>query len=93
MTVHHDAHHATYVNKLNAYIASVEELHGKEMNELLQFAEDHVAIRNHGGGHYNHSLFWWVMTCEGSSDSKLSPHSKLHHAITESFGSFTAFQT
>ena len=66
MELHHSKHHQTYVDKLNAAIALHPELEGKSVVELISHleaipADIRTAVRNHGGGHYNHSLFWKMM--------------------------------
>jgi Fe-Mn family superoxide dismutase len=91
MTTHHDAHHQGYVNKLNTFIADNPELCGLEMPKLLSYADDYVSVKNNGGGHYNHSLFWWVMTCPSNHGNRLNPASNLYREILESFGTFEDF--
>ena len=66
MEIHHTKHHQTYVNGLNAALEKYPELQGKSVEELLRDfknipADIQTAVRNHGGGHANHSLFWTVM--------------------------------
>ncbi|MDB5166883.1 MAG: Superoxide dismutase [Candidatus Saccharibacteria bacterium] len=92
MQLHHDKHHQTYVDKLNAAIVSVPELEGKTVEELLIGLEAvpesiRQAVRNHGGGHYNHSLFWEWMSPQGGGE----PTGALATAIIEKYGSFQAF--
>ena len=63
MRLHHDKHHQTYVDKLNTAVGDVAEARGKSVDDLLINLQDlpdniRLAVRNHGGGHYNHSLFW-----------------------------------
>lgn len=67
MQLHHDKHHQAYVDKLNAALDQAPELKQQTLEQLLQSigtlpAEIRMAIRNHGGGHYNHSLFWQWMS-------------------------------
>src|SRR5215210_467364 len=74
MEIHHDRHHATYVNNLNAALEKHPELQSKSIEELLknlsQVPEDiRTAVRNNGGGHYNHSLFWQIMGPNGGQPS------------------------
>ena len=70
MELHHDKHHQTYVDKLNAAIEKYPELQDKTVEELLRgldtIPEDiRTAVRNNGGGHYNHSLFWLWLSPSG----------------------------
>ncbi|MBU0635975.1 superoxide dismutase [Candidatus Micrarchaeota archaeon] len=93
MQIHHDKHHQAYVDRLNAAIAEKKEVKGKSIEELLAQldqvpSEIRTAVRNNGGGHYNHSLYWEFMT----PNSKDTPQGKLSEAITKNFGSFEAFQ-
>lgn len=93
MKIHHDKHHAGYVNNLNAAIAKHPNLAGKSVEDLLTnlnaVPEDiRTAVRNNGGGHANHTLFWASMT----PNAEGTPTGKLGAAIEDSFGSFTAFQ-
>ena len=65
MEIHHTKHHNGYVTKLNAAVEGTE-LEGKSLEELLQNISKHpAAVRNNGGGHYNHSLFWTIMKGNG----------------------------
>lgn len=75
MEIHHDKHHAAYVAKLNDAIAKHPELSGKSVEELLKdinsIPEDiRTAVKNHGGGHANHSLFWEIMTPKSGNPSE-----------------------
>ena len=75
MEIHHDKHHAAYVAKLNDAIAKHPELRGKSVEELLKdinsIPEDiRTAVKNHGGGHANHSLFWEIMTPKSGNPSE-----------------------
>ena len=93
MEIHHDKHHATYVTKLNEAIAKHPEWDNKPVEELLrcidQIPEDiRGAVRNHGGGHANHSLFWEVMGPNGGGN----PSGELAEAIQRDLGSFEAFK-
>jgi len=92
MELHHDKHHQTYVDKLNAALESHPELQAKSVEELLR--ELHTlpkaiqpAIRNNGGGHYNHCLFWLWMSPNGGGQ----PQGPLFDAIIQRYGSFDAF--
>ena len=92
MRLHHDKHHQTYVDKLNAAIEGASELQGKSIEELLASLESlpenvHTAVRNNGGGHYNHSLFWQMMSPDGGGE----PSGELASQINERYGSFQAF--
>ena len=88
MEIHHGKHHAGYTNKLNAAIDGTE-LEGKGIEEILQGVSGHpTAIRNNGGGYYNHCLFWEVMSPDGGGE----PSGALAEAINGRFGSFTEFK-
>jgi superoxide dismutase, Fe-Mn family len=89
MEIHHGKHHAAYVNNLNAAIQGTE-LEGKTLEEILAIGIDKLpaAVRNNGGGHYNHSLFWTIMSPDGGG----KPEGDLADAIDKSFGSFDAFK-
>ncbi len=89
MRLHHGKHHATYVAKLNEAVAAAPELAGKSVEELLrplvQVPEAvRTAVRNHGGGHANHSLFWTSMKPGGAP----LPAGRLAAAVAAQFGSF-----
>ncbi len=93
MEIHHTKHHQGYVNKLNAALESHGDLAAKSLKELLVGIESvpesiRTAVRNNGGGHANHSLFWTVMSPEGGGQAGGS----LGKAITSAFGSFDAFK-
>ena len=93
MEIHHDKHHGTYVAKLNAALEQAPALQGKTLEELLTSLDSapeavRGAVRNHGGGHYNHSLFWRTLSASGGGD----PKGALARAIESDFGSFTAFK-
>jgi Fe-Mn family superoxide dismutase len=87
MQIHHGKHHAAYVNNLNAAIAGTEH-EGKSLEELMVSAKDVVAIRNNGGGHYNHSLFWTILSPTGGGQ----PTGKLAAAIDSDLGGFESFK-
>ena len=93
MEIHHDKHHATYVNKLNEALASHAHLQDKPVEDLLR-GFDQVpeairgAVRTHGGGHANHSLFWDVMGPNGGGN----PSGELADALQQAFGSFESFK-
>ncbi len=93
MQLHHDKHHATYVNNLNAALQGhqfanlpVEEV-VRRINEVPEAAR--TAVRNNAGGHVNHTMFWELMTPGGSK----TPTGDLANAINAKFGSFDAFKT
>lgn len=93
MQIHHDKHHATYVTNLNAALEKHPELVGKSLEVLLgdlnAVPEDiRVAVRNHGGGTWNHDLFWQVMAPKAGGD----PQGGLAKAITTAFGTFPNFK-
>lgn len=92
MQLHHNKHHQTYVDKLNAAVESTPELAGQSVEQLLTNlttlpASVQTAVRNHGGGHYNHSLFWQWMSPEGGGE----PTGELARLINEKYGSFQSF--
>ena len=87
MEIHHGKHHAGYVNKLNAAVEGTDN-EGKSLEELLMTQKDNGAIRNNGGGHYNHSLFWSVMSPNGGG----TPSEGLMSAINNAFESFDNFK-
>jgi len=90
MEIHHDKHHAGYVRKLNAALKSTPGFEGKSLAEILgTVTADQKGVRNNGGGHWNHSLFWEVMTPGGSN----VPEGQLAEAINASFGDFDTFKT
>lgn len=87
MEIHHGKHHAGYTAKLNAAIEGTD-LEGKTIEEILVAGKDNGAIRNNGGGYYNHCLFWEVMSPNGGG----LPTGELASAIDSTFGSFDAFK-
>ena len=88
MEIHHGKHHAAYVNNLNAALTGTEN-EGKSLEELLaNISKLPAAVRNNGGGHYNHSLFWSVMSPNGGG----TPGGELAAAIDSAFGSYDAFK-
>lgn len=93
MEIHYTKHHQTYVDKLNEAIAKHPGLEGKTVEELVadldMVPEDiRPAVRNHGGGHLNHMLFWQTLSPSGGGE----PSGKLKEAIDAAFGSFPAFR-
>ncbi len=92
MHLHHDKHHQSYVDKLNAAVVGHPEVAGKSVYELVAHLEAvpesiRKAVRNQGGGHANHS-FWWEMLGKGGD----APKGELAKAIDTKFGSFSSFQ-
>ncbi|GAB4293009.1 MAG: superoxide dismutase [Marinilabiliales bacterium] len=88
MEIHYTKHHAGYTNNLNN---AMESLNGKyeDINELLSHVSDFpVAIRNNGGGYFNHNLFWKILSPKGSG----VPEGELKNAIDTAFGSFNNFK-
>ncbi len=93
MEIHHGKHHQTYVTMLNKALESAPELVATPLADLcknVSTAPEAIrgAVRNHGGGHWNHSFFWQIM--KAGAEGK--PVGKLADAITATFGSFEAFQ-
>lgn len=87
MEIHHSKHHQAYTTNLNAAIAGTE-LEGKSIEEILKACKDKPAVRNNGGGFYNHNLFWEVMAPNAGG----LPTGELASAIDSAFGSFDAFK-
>jgi Fe-Mn family superoxide dismutase len=87
MEIHHSKHHQGYTNNLNAAIAGTD-LEGKSIAEILGACADKPAVRNNGGGFYNHTLFWEVMSPNGGG----APNGDLASAIDSAFGSFEGFK-
>ncbi|QKZ11890.1 superoxide dismutase [Spirosoma sp. KUDC1026] len=88
MEIHHDKHHNAYVTNLNNAIAGTE-LESKTIEEILaSISQAPVAVRNNGGGHYNHTLFWNTLSGNGGGE----PTGELAEAITKKFGSFSSFK-
>jgi Fe-Mn family superoxide dismutase len=89
MEIHHGKHHAAYTNNLNAAIQGTE-LEGKTIEEILAHISTHSpAIRNNGGGFYNHNLFWTILSPNGSPEPAASL--AIHGAILADLGSFETF--
>jgi len=93
MQIHHDKHHATYVANLNKAVAEFPDLGKKPVEDLLKDLtvipeKIRMAVRNQGGGHYNHSIFWPMMKKNGGGE----PSGELSKAIDKTFGSFSAFK-
>jgi|TARA_B110000971_G_scaffold92310_1_gene94996 Fe-Mn family superoxide dismutase len=87
MEIHHGKHHAAYIAKLNAAVSG-SEMEGKSLEELIKNHTNVAAVRNNGGGHWNHSLFWTVMSPTGGG----TPQGALATAIDDAFGSFEKFK-
>jgi len=83
MEIHHGKHHNAYVTNLNNAIAGTD-LEGKSLEELMKVAGSNTAVRNNGGGHWNHSLFWQIISPNGGG----KPTGELAEAIDAKFGSF-----
>ncbi|QUO40891.1 superoxide dismutase [Brevibacillus composti] len=93
MEIHHGRHHATYVNNLNAALEAHADLQSKSVEELISnldaLPEDiRTAVRNNGGGHANHALFWQILSPNGGGE----PTGALADAINQAFGSFDNFK-
>ena len=93
MEIHHDKHHAGYVNNLNAALEKAPNLAGKSLDDLVRDINSvpdaiRTAVRNNGGGHWNHSMFWQIMSPKGGGE----PSGKLADGINKAFGDFTKFQ-
>ena len=94
MEIHHDKHHAAYVNNVNGALKGNAELEQKSIIELVGDlsavpTEIRTAVRNNGGGHLNHSMFWTLMSPSGGG----APGGELGDAIVSTFGSFDDFKT
>lgn len=93
MEIHHGKHHATYVANLNKALESHEDLQSQDIADLCRNIQElpeavRGAVRNNGGGHFNHSLFWTSMSASGGGN----PSGDLAAAIDSAFGSFDAFK-
>jgi Fe-Mn family superoxide dismutase len=93
MQIHHGKHHQAYVTNLNAALDKHPELHSKSLDDLLRglssVPEDiRPAVRNNGGGHWNHTMFWQLMMTNGGG----APTGAVADGITSSFGSFDKFK-
>lgn len=87
MEIHYTKHHQAYINNLNAAIENTP-LADKSIEDIVKAASTSPAVRNNGGGHYNHSLFWKLLSASGGGE----PSGELAEAITSQFGSFDAFK-
>lgn len=88
MQIHHDKHHDTYVKTLNTQVEATPELKGKTVEEILKHISKYkTVVRNNAGGHYNHSLFWTILSPQAGS-----PSAALLEDINSTFGSLDAFK-
>src|SRR6478752_9866115 len=93
MEIHHDKHHQAYVNNLNAAIEKAPELAGKSLDELMRGINSvpesvRAAVRNNGGGHWNHTMFWEIMGAGKGGE----PTGAIGDAIKAGFGDFEKFK-
>ena len=93
MEIHHTKHHQAYVNNLNAAIEKAPELQGKSLDDLMRSVNSvpeavRTAVRNNGGGHWNHSVFWELMAPGKGGE----PTGGLADAIKQAFGDFSKFK-
>src|SRR6201982_3707627 len=93
MEIHHDKHHGAYVSNVNKALEGHPDLQAKSIDDLLKNLDAvpesiRMAVRNNGGGHWNHSLFWTLMKKGGGGE----PKGDLAAAIASTFGSFSGFQ-
>lgn len=96
MQIHHDKHHAAYVKNLNDALVNHPQSDKLTIDELMKRLSDvpeeiRTKVRNNGGGHYNHSLFWTVMSGNPNGEVRI-PGGELANAINTSFADFTKFQ-
>ncbi|MBE9179980.1 superoxide dismutase [Oculatella sp. LEGE 06141] len=94
MQIHHDKHHAAYVNKLNSALESQSDLQNKSIDELIRDLNSlpesvRTAVRNNGGGHFNHTIFWTLMAPNAGGE----PTGEIANAIKDTFGDFETFKT
>src|SRR5438105_9381663 len=94
MQIHHDKHHAAYVNNLNAALKDAPDLQNKTIEELISNLNAvpeaiRTAVRNNGGGHHNHTMFWEIMKPGGSKE----PAGALADAINSTFGGLDGLRT
>jgi Fe-Mn family superoxide dismutase len=93
MEIHHGKHHQTYVNNLNAAIEKAPDLASKSLDDLMRNVNTlpesvRTAVRNNGGGHWNHSMFWQIMAAKAGGE----PGGNLGNAIRSAFGDFAKFR-
>ena len=94
MQLHHDKHHQVYVDNLNNALKEQPQFHNQTLEQILQNINEvpenvRTAVRNHGGGHANHSMFWTIM----QRNEGREPNGAIKQAIERDFGSFDAFKT
>ncbi len=94
MELHHGKHHAAYINNLTIALEKFPELQDKSAEDLIRNLNEvpeeiRMAVRNNGGGHVNHSMFWEIMAPDGGGE----PEGELAKEITKTFGSFEVFKT
>jgi Fe-Mn family superoxide dismutase len=87
MEIHHSKHHQAYITNLNNAVAGTE-LEGKSLEELMNVCKDNTPVRNNGGGHWNHTFFWSILSPNGGGE----PTGKIGDAIAKSFGSYDNFK-
>jgi Fe-Mn family superoxide dismutase len=93
MEIHHSKHHQTYVNNLNAALEKAPDFAGKSLDELMRGINSvpesvRTAVRNNGGGHWNHTMFWELMASKKGGE----PSGRLGDAIKKAFGDFAKFK-
>jgi Fe-Mn family superoxide dismutase len=93
MQIHHDKHHGAYVNNLNAALEKAPELQNQSIEELMRGIDRvpeavRTAVRNNGGGHFNHTMFWAIMGSKAGGE----PSGALGEAIRSTFGDFAKFR-
>src|SRR3989344_7022488 len=93
MHIHHEKHHAAYVTNLNAALETIPEFQNSSIEDLIKNIdkipeEVKAVVRNNGGGHQNHSLFWTFMSPQGGGE----PEGKLREKLDQKFGSFSTFR-
>lgn len=93
MEIHHGKHHAAYINNLNKAVSETPELQNRSIEDIIRKLDGvpekvRTAVRNNGGGHLNHALFWQMMTPKGGGQ----PRGELGRAIDNAFGSFEKFR-
>lgn len=98
MQIHHTKHHQAYIDNLNAALKDHPRFHGVPIDSLLRGLKDvpeaiRTAVRNHGGGHVNHQMFWSVMRPPGVENAGGEPQGELAEAINSQFGSLEQFKT
>jgi len=87
MEIHHSKHHQAYITNLNNAVAGTE-LEGKSLEELMNVCKDNTPVRNNGGGHWNHTFFWSILSPNGGGE----PTGKIGEAIEKTFGSYENFK-